>query len=87
MALHGMSKDIWKRYTIDGSWYYEIVAPGYKYNMTDIAAAMGLAQLRKAEYMWRRRLQIAQLYSRMSDNDVEDVIYSVSRLVEKWRKY
>ena len=48
MSLHGISKDAWKRYTAEGSWYYEIIAPGYKYNMTDIAAAMGLAQLRKA---------------------------------------
>lgn len=63
MALHGISKDAWKRYTAEGSWYYEIIAPGYKYNMTDIAAAMGLAQLKKAEKMWRRRREIAQMYT------------------------
>lgn len=63
MALHGISKDAWKRYTAQGSWYYEIIAPGYKYNMTDIAAAMGLAQLRKAERMWRRRREIARRYN------------------------
>jgi dTDP-4-amino-4,6-dideoxygalactose transaminase len=63
MALHGISKDAWKRYTAEGSWYYEIIAPGYKYNMTDIAAAMGLAQLRKAERMWRRRQEIALRYN------------------------
>lgn len=63
MALHGISKDAWKRYTAEGSWYYEIVAPGYKYNMTDIAAAMGLAQLAKADRMWRRRVEIAQRYN------------------------
>jgi dTDP-4-amino-4,6-dideoxygalactose transaminase len=63
MALHGISKDAWKRYTAEGSWYYEIVAPGYKYNMTDVAAAMGLAQLRKAERMWRRRQEIAERYT------------------------
>lgn len=63
MALHGISKDAWKRYTAEGSWYYEIIAPGYKYNMTDIAAGMGLAQLRKAETMWQRRLEIAQSYN------------------------
>lgn len=62
MALHGISKDAWKRYTAEGSWYYEIIAPGYKYNMTDVAAAMGLAQLAKAERMWRRRREIAQRY-------------------------
>jgi dTDP-4-amino-4,6-dideoxygalactose transaminase len=63
MSLHGISKDAWKRYTAEGSWYYEIIAPGYKYNMTDIAAAIGLAQLRKAERMWRRRREIALRYS------------------------
>ncbi|MCX6044823.1 MAG: DegT/DnrJ/EryC1/StrS family aminotransferase [Chloroflexi bacterium] len=63
MALHGISKDAWKRYTAEGSWYYEIVAPGYKYNMTDIAASMGLAQLTKAEKMWRRRCAIAARYN------------------------
>jgi dTDP-4-amino-4,6-dideoxygalactose transaminase len=63
MALHGISKDAWKRYTAEGSWYYEIIAPGYKYNMTDIAAAMGLAQLRKAGRMWQRRQEIAMRYN------------------------
>lgn len=62
MALHGISRDAWKRYTAEGTWYYEIIAPGYKYNLTDIAAAMGLAQLAKAERMWRRRCEIAQHY-------------------------
>lgn len=62
MGLHGISKDAWKRYTAEGSWYYEIIAPGYKYNLTDIAAALGLAQLRKAERMQRRRYAIAQRY-------------------------
>ncbi|MCS6827019.1 MAG: DegT/DnrJ/EryC1/StrS aminotransferase family protein, partial [Caldilinea sp.] len=63
MALHGISKDAWKRYTAEGSWYYEIIAPGYKYNMTDIAAAIGVAQLAKAERMAARRRTIAQMYN------------------------
>ncbi len=63
MSLHGISRDAWKRYTEEGSWYYEILAPGYKYNMTDVAAAMGLAQLRKVEKMWERRVRIAQMYN------------------------
>jgi dTDP-4-amino-4,6-dideoxygalactose transaminase len=62
MSLHGINKDAWKRYTAEGKWYYEIIAPGYKYNMTDIAAAMGLAQLRKAERMRERRKAIAMRY-------------------------
>lgn len=63
MSLHGISKDAWKRYTAEGSWYYEIIAPGFKYNLTDIASAMGLAQLRKSERMWERRHEIAQRYN------------------------
>jgi dTDP-4-amino-4,6-dideoxygalactose transaminase len=63
MALHGISKDAWKRYTAEGSWYYEIIAPGYKYNMPDIASALGLAQLRKAGRMWQRRQEIAMRYN------------------------
>jgi dTDP-4-amino-4,6-dideoxygalactose transaminase len=63
MALHGISKDAWKRYTAEGSWYYEIVAPGYKYNLTDVASAMGLGQLRRVEQMWQRRREIAMQYN------------------------
>lgn len=62
MSLHGISRDAWKRYTAEGSWFYEIIAPGFKYNMTDIAAAMGLVQLGKAERMLHRRMEISQQY-------------------------
>lgn len=62
MSLHGISKDAWKRYTSEGNWYYEIVAPGFKYNMTDVAAAMGLVQLGKLELMNQRRQAIATRY-------------------------
>ena len=62
MSLHGISKDAWKRYSAEGSWFYEITAPGYKYNMPDIPAAMGLAQLRKLDAMRRRREEIAGRY-------------------------
>ncbi len=62
MCLHGISKDAWKRYTAEGSWYYEIIAPGFKYNLTDLAAALGLAQLSRLDEMWERRKQIASAY-------------------------
>lgn len=62
MSLHGISRDAWKRYTAEGSWAYDIVAPGFKYNMTDIAAALGLVQLRKLDAMWMRRQDIARRY-------------------------
>ena len=63
MSLHGISRDAWNRYSAEGSWYYEIAAPGYKYNMTDIAAAIGIVQLRKAERMWTRRKEIAKAFN------------------------
>jgi dTDP-4-amino-4,6-dideoxygalactose transaminase len=47
LSLHGLSKDAWKRYSAEGSWYYEIIHAGYKYNMSDIQAALGLQQLKK----------------------------------------
>jgi dTDP-4-amino-4,6-dideoxygalactose transaminase len=62
MSLHGISRDAWKRYTAEGSWAYEVIAPGYKYNLTDIASALGLVQLGKLETMWRRRVDIARRY-------------------------
>ncbi len=63
MSLHGISKDAWKRYTAEGNWYYEIVAPGFKYNMTDIAAALGLVQLSRAEEMLEKRRAVARAYT------------------------
>jgi dTDP-4-amino-4,6-dideoxygalactose transaminase len=63
MRLHGISRDAFDRYTAKvPSWYYEIVAPGFKYNLTDIAAALGLQQLRRAHAFQQRRAQIAALY-------------------------
>lgn len=63
MSLHGLSADAWGRYSANGSWDYKIVAPGYKYNLTDIAAAIGIHQLGRAEEMRRERAQIALRYS------------------------
>ena len=60
MRLHGMSRDAFDRFTAKvPSWYYEIVAPGFKYNLTDIAAAIGIHQLRRASAFQQRREQIA----------------------------
>ena len=64
MCLHGISRDAWKRYSSEGAWYYEIAAPGFKYNLTDIAAALGLAQLSKADRMRERRARIAERYTK-----------------------
>ena len=62
MSLHGISKDAWKRYAANGAWRYEILEAGYKYNLTDLQAALGLVQLSKCEMMWRRRASIAEKY-------------------------
>jgi dTDP-4-amino-4,6-dideoxygalactose transaminase len=64
MRLHGMSRDAFDRFTATvPSWYYEIVAPGFKYNLTDIAASLGLHQLKKAHAFQQRRAQLAALYN------------------------
>lgn len=63
LALHGMTRDAWKRYTTSGAWYYEVVAAGFKNNMTDIAAALGIHQLRRLDGFIKARQQIAQMYN------------------------
>ncbi|MCI0408703.1 MAG: DegT/DnrJ/EryC1/StrS family aminotransferase [Acidobacteria bacterium] len=64
MRLHGIGRDAWKRYSADGSWSYEVLEAGYKYNMTDLQAALGLVQLGKCEALRRARRDIAQRYTR-----------------------
>ena len=63
MSLHGISKDAWKRYTAEGSWYYEILSPGYKYNLTDPASALGLEQLKRCDEFLGKRSLYARLYT------------------------
>ena len=63
VSLHGMTRDGWSRYDRGGSWYYEVVFPGFKYNMTDVQAALGLWQLRKLAEFQQRRRTIVQLYN------------------------
>ena len=61
-SLHGMSRDAWDRYEAKGSWYYEVIRPGFKYNLTDIQAALGLHQLRKLGQFQARREEIVRQY-------------------------
>jgi dTDP-4-amino-4,6-dideoxygalactose transaminase len=61
-SLHGMSRDAWKRNGSEGSWHYEVDRPGFKYNMTDLQAAIGLHQLRKLSRFHSRRLEIVRQY-------------------------
>jgi dTDP-4-amino-4,6-dideoxygalactose transaminase len=62
MSLHGINHDAWKRYTKEGSWYYEVLRPGFKYNLTDIAAAIGIEQMKKCNQFWEARKRIAMIY-------------------------
>jgi dTDP-4-amino-4,6-dideoxygalactose transaminase len=62
-SLHGMSRDAWKRYGVGGSWHYEVLHAGFKYNMTDIQAAIGLHQLAKLAAFHARRKEIARRYN------------------------
>lgn len=63
LTLHGMSRDAWKRYTEAGKWWYDVVVPGYKYNMSDLQSAIGLHQLRRGEALWKRRAALAHAYT------------------------
>ena len=62
-SLHGMNRDAWKRYDRSGSWFYEIHDTGFKYNLSDVHAAIGVAQLARADEFMRRRVAIARAYS------------------------
>jgi perosamine synthetase len=62
MSLHGISHDAWKRYAKEGSWYYEVLCPGFKYNLTDIGAAIGIEQLKKCDAFGSARTEIAIAY-------------------------
>ena len=62
LSLHGISHDAWNRYSAEGSWYYEILCPGYKYNLTDIAASLGVEQLKKCNAFFEARRRIAAAY-------------------------
>jgi dTDP-4-amino-4,6-dideoxygalactose transaminase len=63
LTLHGINKDAWNRYREDGSWYYEVVECGFKYNLSDLQSAVGIHQLRKLEDFTERRAEYAKAYS------------------------
>lgn len=70
LALHGMSKDAWQRYSRQGSWYYEIHDLGYKYNMTDMQSAMGICQLKKLDHFNKiRETQAKRYFEILTDID------------------
>lgn len=88
MSLHGLSRDAWKRYSAEGSWRYDILAPGFKYNLTDIAAALGIAQLHKAERLWKIRERYAALYSE-GFRDVPEILVpsAADEIQHAWHLY
>jgi dTDP-4-amino-4,6-dideoxygalactose transaminase len=88
MALHGMSRDAWKRYEKGGSWYYEVVAPGYKYNMSDLQAALGLVQLARLDEMNTRRAALAaRLTAALVDLDALELPVARSEVRHVWHLY
>jgi len=88
MRLHGMNSGSWKRYCKEGKWFYKVVSPGYKYNTTDIQAALGICQLRKLEFMWQRRKEIARKYNEAFENMEEIFIpYIKENRETSWHLY
>ena len=88
ISLHGMNRDAWKRYTAEGSWYYEVVTPGFKYNMTDIQAAIGLVQLeRLAAMQARRRAIVAQYHAAFSALDALQTPIERPEVDSAWHLY
>src|ERR1041385_4256181 len=70
LCLHGISKDAWNRYSEKGSWYYEVLEPGFKYNLSDVQSAIGIHQLDKLERFHAIRAAYAGIYSRrLADMD------------------
>ena len=63
--LHGLSKDAWKRYELKSKWVYEVEFPGYKYNLTDVAAALGRVQLKRLDEFENRRREIVAYYNKI----------------------
>jgi dTDP-4-amino-4,6-dideoxygalactose transaminase len=79
LRLHGISRDAWKRYSSEGSWKYEILCPGYKCNMTDIQASMGIQQLKKFDLMQKKRGKIVEKYNIAFKNIPQIVIPKVKK--------
>ena len=88
LSLHGLSQDAWDRYSGRGSWDYRIMAPGYKYNLTDIAAAIGIHQLARAEEMRAAREAIAREYrERLEDLPHIDLPAVDANRVHSWHLF
>jgi perosamine synthetase len=88
MSLHGLSRDAWDRYSANGSWDYQIVAPGFKYNLTDVAAALGIHQLARADAMRVRRQEIAMHYcAALADVDELELPPTDDNAIHSWHLF
>ena len=88
LRLHGISKDAWKRYSKGGSWEYDVFDAGYKYNTTDINAAMGIEQLKKLEFMWSKRKDIADKYNEAFNKEDSLILYTIKKYnISSWHLY
>jgi dTDP-4-amino-4,6-dideoxygalactose transaminase len=88
LSLHGISKDAWKRYSAEGSWRYDIQEVGYKYNLTDLQAALGLSQLAKREATHALRIRLAQRYDRaLAPLDAFEIPQIPSDVTSAWHLY
>lgn len=88
VSLHGMSRDAWKRYDKGGSWFYEVVLPGFKYNMTDIQAAIGSVQLeRLAAFQARRRAIVSQYIDALGSEDTLEMPAARTEVEHAWHLF
>jgi dTDP-4-amino-4,6-dideoxygalactose transaminase len=87
-SLHGMDRDAWKRYDSSGSWFYEIHDTGFKYNLSDVHAAIGVAQLRRADELMGRRQAIATAYNdAFRDDPALEIPVTEPGVVHAWHLY
>lgn len=87
-SLHGMSRDAWSRYAKGGNWFYEIITPGFKYNMTDLQAALGLVQLRRLEgFMAKRRAIVAAYNEAFAEEGVLECPVEREYVGHAWHLY
>ncbi|MBX6365252.1 MAG: DegT/DnrJ/EryC1/StrS aminotransferase family protein [Gemmatimonadetes bacterium] len=88
VSMHGMSRDAWRRYDKGGSWRYEVLLPGFKYNMSDIQASLGLCQLRRIDDFQRRRREVvAQYQQAFSGHDALEVPIERPDVEHAWHLY
>jgi dTDP-4-amino-4,6-dideoxygalactose transaminase len=86
--LHGMTRDAWKRYSAEGSWRYDVSYPGFKYNMTDLNAAIGLVQLERLPELQRcRRALVDRYFAALSDVDEVELPTSRAHVEHAWHLF